>query len=259
MTALRTSPTAALPRPESHTVLEAPPGPVWVVVPTYDEAENLEPLVRAVRGEVPDATVLVVDDASPDGTGDLADALAAVDDRVRVLHRPEKAGLGGAYVEGYGRALAAGAGVLCQLDADFSHDPGDLRRLLAAAGAGADMVIGSRYITDGATAAGWSPLRRALSRGAGVYARSLLGLRVSDPTSGFRCYRAPALRELDLESVEAHGFAFQVELTHRARRAGLRIAEVPITFGERHAGHSKMSAAIGFEALWRIPAWRRRA
>jgi dolichol-phosphate mannosyltransferase len=259
MTAPATTPQTSLPGPRQRVLPAAPPGPVWVITPTYNEASNLESLVRAIRAELPGATVLVVDDGSPDGTGALADRLAAADPSVEVLHRPDKSGLGSAYVAGFGRALTAGAGLLCEIDADFSHDPRDLRRLVAAARDGADLVIGSRYVADGETAAGWSVLRRALSRGAGRYARALLGLTVSDPTSGLRCYRASALRELDLESVEARGFAFQVELTHRAQRAGLQVAEIPITFGERHGGQSKMSAAIGLEALWRIPAWRRRA
>jgi dolichol-phosphate mannosyltransferase len=234
----------------------------WVVIPTYDEAGNLEALVAEVRAalrRVPGSSgrVLIVDDGSPDGTGHLADALALAHPDVETLHRPGKAGLGGAYLEGFARALAGGADLVCQMDADFSHDPHDLPRLVARVRAGADVVIGSRYVAGG-SAPDWTPGRRLLSRAGGAYARRMLGLDVVDPTGGFRCCTAQALDALDLGAVAARGFAFQIEMTYRAALAGLNVAEVPIAFGERRAGRSKMSAAIALEALWRVPALRRR-
>jgi dolichol-phosphate mannosyltransferase len=201
----------------------------WVILPTYDEAGNLEPLVRAVLAALPEARVLVVDDASPDGTGAIADRLAAELGVVEVLHRPGKAGLGRAYVSGFAHALAAGASHVIEMDADFSHDPADLPRLLGHARAGADVVVGSRYVAGGGIS-DWGRARRAVSRGGCVYARRVLGVGVRDLTGGFKCFRAEALEGIDYASVRSQGYAFQVELTFRALRRGLRVEEVPIVF-----------------------------
>ena len=230
-------------------------GSAWVVVPTYDEAENLEPLVRAVLAALPEARVLVVDDASPDGTGAIADRLAAELPAVAVLHRPHKAGLGRAYVSGFRHALAAGATHVIEMDADFSHAPADLPRLLASADAGADLVLGSRYVAGGAVA-DWGPLRRAISRAGSAYARHVLGVRVRDLTGGFKCFRAEALRAIAYETVRSQGYAFQVELSFRALRSGLRVEELPITFRERRRGESKMSWRIAWEAAVLVPRLR---
>jgi dolichol-phosphate mannosyltransferase len=233
----------------------------WIVIPTYNEAENLPALVAAVRAAIP-ASILVVDDNSPDGTGRLADGLAAAHADVHVLHRPAKAGLAAAYVAGFERALAAGADYVMEMDADFSHDPADLPRLLEAARAGADIVLGSRYVPGGGVE-GWSLDRQILSRAGGLYARLVLGSSVRDLTGGFKCFRADALRTIGLDALASDGYAFQVETTYLATRAGLRIEELPIVFRERRAGRSKMSPAIAAEAIWRIPgirlAARRRA
>jgi dolichol-phosphate mannosyltransferase len=231
------------------------PGPAWIVVPTYNEAANLEPLAAAVRAAAPDAHLLVVDDASPDGTGRIADGLAAADDAVHVLHRPGKAGLGLAYVAGFAHALRAGAGYVIEMDADHSHDPGDVPRLLERAEAGADLVLGSRYV-DGGGVADWDLLRRVISRGGCRYARTVLGVGVRDLTGGFKCFRAATLTAIDFETVRSEGYAFQVELTYRALARGLRVEELPITFRERTAGESKMSARIALEAMWLVPALR---
>ena len=231
------------------------PGPAWIVVPTYNEADNLEPLAAAVRAAAPDARILVVDDGSPDGTGAIADAIAARDDAVRVLHRPGKGGLGLAYVTGFAHALAAGAGYVVEMDADRSHDPRDLPRLLERARAGADLVLGSRYVAGGGVE-DWDLLRRMISRGGCRYARTVLGVGVRDLTGGFKCFRASTLRAIDFETVRSQGYAFQVELTYRALARGLRVEEVPITFREREAGESKMSARIALEAMWLVPALR---
>jgi len=231
------------------------PGPVWIVVPTYNEADNLEPLAAAVRTAVPDAQLLVVDDGSPDGTGAIADAIAARDRAVHVLHRPRKAGLGLAYANGFARALAAGAGLVVEMDADLSHDPRDLPRLLERARAGADLVLGSRYVAGGGVE-DWDLLRRLISRGGCRYARTVLGVGVRDLTGGFKCFRAATLRAIDFETVRSQGYAFQVELTYRALALGLRVEEVPISFRERSAGESKMSARIALEAMWLVPALR---
>jgi dolichol-phosphate mannosyltransferase len=231
------------------------PGPAWVILPTYDEADNLAVVVAGIRRALPAARVLVVDDASPDGTGAVADALAARDAAVSVLHRPAKAGLGAAYGAGFARALAGGAGFVMEMDVDRSHDPADLPRLLAAAEAGADVVLGSRYVPGGRVE-DWGPLRRALSRAGCAYARLVLGVPVRDLTGGFKCFRAVALRRIDAASARAHGYAFQVELTWRALQEGLRVVEVPITFRDREQGRSKMSTWIALEAAWRVPALR---
>ncbi len=230
--------------------------PVWVLVPTYNEADNLAPLVHAVRAST-DAHVLVIDDGSPDGTGAIADRLAAAHDDVEVLHRPRKGGLGGAYAAGFTHALGNGAATVVQMDADFSHDPGDLPRLLERVAAGADLALGSRYVPGGGIA-DWGPLRRAVSRGGCAYARRVLGVGVRDLTGGFKAWRSTTLQALEYGSVRSQGYAFQVELTYRAVQLGLRVDEVPIVFREREHGRSKMSARIALEAAWLVPALRLR-
>ena len=228
--------------------------PVWVILPTYQEAGNVERMVRAVLDALPGVHVLVVDDSSPDGTGAIADALAAERDDVEVLHRPRKSGLGRAYVAGFAHALASGAGTIVEMDADFSHDPADLRRLVERV-ADADVVLGSRYVAGGGIA-DWGPLRRSLSRFGCEYARRVLGVGVRDLTGGFKAFRAGALEAIDYGSVRSQGYAFQVELTYRALRRGLAVAEIPIVFREREDGDSKMSATIALEAAWLVPALR---
>ena len=237
-------------------------GPAWLVLPTYNEAENIEPLVEAVLDKLPpSARVLVVDDSSPDGTGRIADRLAAEHDAVSVLHRPGKEGLGPAYVAGFRRALAEGAGLVLEMDADFSHEPAYLPRLLDASER-ADLVIGSRYVPGGGVG-DWVPLRRAISRGGSAYARLVLGVGVRDLTGGFKCFRREVLEAIDLDAVRARGYAFQVELTYRAIQRGFDVVEVPIVFRDRRVGASKMSRSIVLEAIWRVPllrlAGRRRA
>jgi dolichol-phosphate mannosyltransferase len=231
------------------------PGPPWIILPTYNEAENVGPAVRGVLAAVPDARVLVVDDGSPDGTGELADALSHEQAAVEVLHRPGKAGLGVAYVTGFHHALTAGAGYVLEMDADLSHDPADLPRLIGAARAGADVVLGSRYVPGGGVH-DWDPVRRVISRAGCRYARTMLGVGVRDLTGGFKCFRATALEAIDYETVRSEGYAFQVELTYRALARGLRVQELPITFRDRRAGDSKMSARIALEAMWLVPALR---
>ncbi len=231
----------------------------WIVVPTYDERENLRPLTTALLAvALPPAvrrTILIVDDDSPDGTGDAADALALEHPAVRVLHRSEKTGLAGAYHDGFALALAGGADVIVQMDADLSHDASDVPRLVAAVLDGADLAIGSRYVDGGGTA-DWSPARRLLSRAGGRYARAVLGSEVRDLTGGFKAWRADALRQLRLEDLRAQGYAFQIEMTHLAERARFTVVELPITFRERVRGASKMSAGIALEALWSVPVLR---
>ncbi len=235
----------------------------WVILPTYEERENLETVVGLARAALAschppvDGTVLVVDDASPDGTGELADALALEHGDVRVLHRTRKGGLGGAYLAGFAEALSAGADFVIEMDADLSHDPADIPRLIDAARHGADVVLGSRYV-QGGSVEGWPLHRRLVSRAGGRYAAAVLGLHVHDLTGGFKCFRARALDGLDRDLVRSRGYAFQVELTYHAARAGLEIAEIPIVFRERERGHSKMSPAIAFEALWKVPLMRMR-
>jgi dolichol-phosphate mannosyltransferase len=214
------------------------PGPAWLILPTYDEAANLAPLVAAVREVLAQAApdghrILVVDDNSPDGTGAVADHLASAHDDVEVLHRPGKLGLGGAYIAGFERALARGADHVLQMDADFSHDPHALGSLLAHAGAGADLVLGSRYVGGGGGVVGWHPLRRAVSRAGCRYAQTVLGVPVRDLTGGLKCFRADALRAIGYATVRSQGYAFQVEMTYRALVAGLRVVEVPIVFSAR--------------------------
>jgi dolichol-phosphate mannosyltransferase len=229
--------------------------PACLVLPTYNEAENLEPVVAAALASLPgSARILVVDDNSPDGTGKLADRLAGAEPRVEVLHRARKEGLGPAYVAGFRHALAAGAGRILEMDSDFSHDPADLPRLLAATER-ADLAIGSRYVTGGGVE-NWSALRQAISRGGSVYARVVLGLPIRDLTGGFKCFRREVLEAIDLEAIASRGYAFQVEMTYRAIDLGFSVAEVPITFHERRAGASKMSRSIVAEAAWRVPRMR---
>jgi dolichol-phosphate mannosyltransferase len=225
-----------------------------VCLPTYNERENLERMVRAL-GEH-GVRVLVIDDDSPDGTGELADRLAAELDHVEVLHRPRKEGLGPAYRDGFRRALAGGAALVLEMDCDFSHDPADVPRLIAAAG-DADLVIGSRYVAGGSIPS-WGAVRRAISYGASIYARLWLGWPVRDATAGFKCFRREVLERIDFESISAKGYAFQIETTYRALRAGFRVRELPITFADRDVGGSKMSRRILLEAIWRVPAMRLR-
>ncbi|MFC4110073.1 polyprenol monophosphomannose synthase [Micromonospora zhanjiangensis] len=228
-------------------------GRVLTVVPTYNEADNLAGVVGRVRGTVPSVDVLVVDDNSPDGTGALADRLAATDRHVRVLHRADKDGLGAAYVAGFGWGRDHGYDAVVEMDADGSHAPEQLPRLLAAA-ADADVVIGSRWVPGGRVV-DWPWRRQVLSRVGNLYTRVALGMPVSDATGGFRVYRVAALEKMDFESVSSQGYSFQVELSWRAHRAGLRTVEVPITFAERERGASKMSPTIVGEALWRVTVW----
>jgi dolichol-phosphate mannosyltransferase len=226
-------------------------------LPTYNEAGNLEPLLAAARANLPaSARILIVDDNSLDGTAEIADRLAAADPGIAVLHRPRKDGIGPAYIAGFRHALAAGAGLVLEMDADFSHDPAALPRLLEAA-AGADLVIGSRYVPGGSTD-GWGPLRLAISRGGSIYARLVLGLDVRDLTGGFKCFRREVLEAIDLDAVRSKGYAFQVEMTYRATRLGFKVAEIPIVFRDREVGSSKMSRAIVAEAVWRLPLLRYR-
>jgi len=235
---------------------EAGPGPqgrVLVVVPTYDERLNLEPVVERVRRAVPTADVLVVDDASPDGTGEIADGLAAEDRQVHVLHRVGKQGLGSAYLSGFGWGLQRGYDVLVEMDADGSHQPEQLPDLLAAL-EDADLVLGSRWVPGGSVV-NWPRSRELLSRGGNTYVRVALGLGLRDATGGFRAFRRETLDKLDLDAVASQGYCFQVDLARRAVSQGLRVVEVPIEFVEREHGVSKMSGAIVREALWRVTVW----
>jgi dolichol-phosphate mannosyltransferase len=233
-----------------------------VVIPTYNEAVNIERIVRAADAEleriVPgEHRILVVDDNSPDGTGAIADALAAELPTVEVLHRPMKDGLGHAYRAGFGRALAAGAEVLVEMDADFSHDPRYLPGLVEAS-SDADLVLGSRYVPGGGVR-DWGLARRLVSRGGGLYARAILRVDVHDLTGGFKCIRREVLEAIDLDSVRADGYVFQIEVTYRALIAGFTVSEVPIVFEDRKAGTSKMSPRIALEAMWLVPQLRRSA
>jgi dolichol-phosphate mannosyltransferase len=224
-----------------------------VCLPTYNERENLEPMLRALGDK--DVRVLVIDDNSPDGTGELADRLASELDYVDVLHRQRKEGLGPAYLAGFRRALADGAELVLELDCDFSHDPEDVPRLIAAAEDGADVVLGSRYVEGGAVR-NWGFLRRFISAGGSLYARVLLGVNVKDLTGGFKCFRRGVLETIDLDSIRSKGYAFQIETTYRALRAGFRVVEIPITFADREVGGSKMSRAIVAEAIGKVPGLR---
>ena len=232
---------------------DAATGRVLIVMPTYNERQNLEIIAGRIREAVPDADLLVVDDNSPDGTGDLADKLAEKDQRVQVLHRTEKAGLGRAYVAGFTLALGAGYDLIVEMDADGSHRPEDLPKLLAAARE-ADAVIGSRYVPGG-TVVNWPVSRQVLSFGANLYTRIMLGVRVKDATGGFRVYRAETLRKIDLSGIQSAGYCFQVDMTLRVLQGGMSITEVPITFVERERGASKMSRSVILESFIRIARW----
>jgi dolichol-phosphate mannosyltransferase len=239
------------------------PGDVWTIIPTYNEAANLEPIVAAVHAQLTETLgagrfrILIVDDNSPDGTGQMADALAGHFRELEVLHRPGKCGLGQAYVAGFTHAMARGAELLIEMDADFSHDPSHLPALIAATH-DADIVLGSRYVAGGGVR-NWSLARRLISRGGGAYARAVLGVDVRDLTGGFKAIRRHVLEGIDLASVRAEGYVFQIEVTYRAIAAGFRVREIPIVFCDRTAGHSKMSSRIALEAMRRVPAIRRQA
>jgi dolichol-phosphate mannosyltransferase len=235
------------------------PHDAWLILPTYDEAENIEAIVGAALEVLARAApgahrILVVDDGSPDGTGEIADRLAAENAAVDVLHRPLREGLGPAYLAGFDHALRHGAAFVIEMDSDFSHDPADLARLLAAAKA-ADLVLGSRYVAGGAVTE-WGRRRRFISRGGSWYARVVLGVAVHDLTGGFKCFRREVLEAIDLPTVRSRGYAFQVELTHRAIREGFRVVELPIVFRDRRNGRSKMSWRIAGEAAWLVPLLR---
>ena len=224
-----------------------------VCLPTYNELENLEPMLRALGDK--GVHVLVIDDNSPDGTGELADRLAQELDYVDVLHRERKEGLGPAYLAGFRLALSDGAELVLEMDCDFSHDPNDVPRLLAAVEHGADLALGSRYVPGGGVR-NWGLVRRLISEGGSLYARVLLGVNVRDLTGGFKCYRREVLEAIDLDAVESKGYAFQIETTYRVLRAGFEVVEVPITFADREVGGSKMSKAIVAEAIWKVPGLR---
>jgi dolichol-phosphate mannosyltransferase len=226
-----------------------------VCLPTYNERENLEPMLRALGDVLPEGgRVLVIDDASPDGTGALADALSEKLANVDVLHRTEKQGLGPAYLDGFRRALADGADFVLEMDCDFSHDPRDVPRLIDACEQ-ADLALGSRYVPGGKIP-NWGLVRRAISRGGNLYAQALLGLRYRDLTGGFKCYRRSVLETIDLDAIDSKGYAFQIETTYRALRSGFRVVEVPISFVDRETGHSKMSRGIVLEGVWKVPRLR---
>ena len=226
-----------------------------VCLPTYNERENLERMVAALEGILPEGSrILVIDDSSPDGTGEIADQLAAEREDVEVLHRRRKEGLGPAYLAGFRTALDLGADLVLEMDCDFSHDPADVPRLVAAAEE-ADLVLGSRYVPGGGTR-NWGLLRRTVSRGGSLYAQVLLGLRVRDLTGGFKCYRRAVLERIDLDAIRSKGYAFQIETTYRAIHAGFRVVEVPIVFVDRQVGGSKMSNSIVLEAIWKVPLLR---
>jgi dolichol-phosphate mannosyltransferase len=235
-------------------------GTAWLILPTYNEAENIEAIVAASRASLGACApvahrILIVDDSSPDGTGRIADRLAAEHDDLEVLHRSVREGLGPAYIAGFRRALAGGADYVFEMDADFSHDPADLGRLLAAVQSGADLALGSRYV-EGGGVEDWGLLRRVVSRGGCLYARNVLGLEIHDLTGGFKCFRRDVLEAIDLDTVRSHGYGFQVELTQRALRRGFVVREVPIVFRDRRHGHSKMSPWIALEAFVVLPQLR---
>jgi dolichol-phosphate mannosyltransferase len=230
----------------------------WLILPTYNEAENIGAIVRAARAQLRGGDrILIVDDNSPDGTGVIADKLVETTEGLDVLHRPGKQGLGRAYLAGFERALAGGADLILEMDSDFSHDPADLPRLIAAAEEGADLVLGSRYV-EGGDVTDWGFLRRMVSRGGSWYARKILGVDIRDLTGGFKCFRRSVLETLDLSAVHADGYGFQIELTYRSINAGFRVVEIPIVFRDRRVGQSKMTARIALEAVWKVPALRRR-
>ena len=232
---------------------------MMVVLPTYNERENLPAMIDTLRElGIPGLEILVVDDNSPDGTGALADELAGrYPGTIHVAHRPRKMGLGPAYIDGFGRALALGADFVVEMDADFQHDPGTLRQFREWIEE-YDVVVGSRYIAGGSVERRWSIPRKLLSRWGNVYARLVLGLRVHDPTGGFKCFRASALKKLDLSRVRSSGYTFQIEMSYACQRAGLRVKEVPIHFTDRERGTSKMSSRIAVEAAWRVWEIKRR-
>ena len=232
------------------------PPSVAVVLPTYNEFENLSTVAGAIRAH--GYHLIVVDDNSPDGTGRLADELASGDDRISVVHRPAKRGLGPAYADGFSRALETTAEVICQMDADFSHDPASLPTLVATVEDGADVAIGSRYVPGGSVP-GWPLHRRLLSQWGNRYARSMLGTSIHDMTSGFRAYRSRVLRTLEPATCEASGYGFQVEMASRCHRQGLAVVEVPISFRDRERGESKMHWRIALEAMWLVTVWGIRA
>ena len=228
-----------------------------VCLPTYDERKNLERMVQALGAQLDTARdrVLVIDDNSPDGTGAIADRIAAELPWVEVLHRPQKLGLGPAYIAGFRRALGTDAELILEVDCDFSHDPSDVPRLIEACRAGADVALGSRYV-EGGSVVDWGLVRRSVSAGGSLYARTLLGVPVRDLTGGFKCYRRTVLEAIDLDAIGSRGYAFQIETTYRALRKGFEVVEVPITFADRAVGSSKMSRAIVLEAVWKVPALR---
>ena len=224
-----------------------------VCLPTYNELENLEPMLRALGDK--NVRVLVIDDNSPDGTGELSNRLARELDYVDVLHRERKEGLGPAYLAGFRRVLSGEAELVLEMDCDFSHDPNDVPRLIAAVADGADVALGSRYVLGGGVR-DWGLLRRVISAGGSLYARVVLGVRVRDLTGGFKCYRRSVLETIELDSIHSKGYAFQIETTYRALRAGFEVVEVPITFADREVGGSKMSKGIVAEAIWKVPRLR---
>ncbi|HEY2327893.1 MAG TPA: polyprenol monophosphomannose synthase [Gaiellaceae bacterium] len=227
-----------------------------ICVPTYNERANLEEMVAALASSLREGDrILVIDDNSPDGTGEIADRLASEHPFLSVLHRQAKTGLGPAYLDGFRRALADGAELVVEIDCDFSHDPADVPRLIAATEDGADLVLGSRYVRGGGVTE-WGLLRRVISRSASVYTDLFLSIGVKDPTGGFKCFRREVLEAIDLDAVTAKGYAFQIEMTYRAKRAGFRVVELPIVFSDRTRGRSKMSRAIVLEAIWRVPLLR---
>ena len=228
---------------------------VLVITPTYNERENLEPFLSSLFEVVPEAHVLVVDDNSPDGTGELADEMARRDPRVQVMHRPGKLGLGSAYLAGFRQGIAAGYDVLLEMDTDLSHDPRYLPELLSALADGAGIAIGSRNIPGGGVE-GWGLGRHVISKGGSLYSRMFLGVSVRDLTSGYKAFRREVLEAIDLDRVRSNGYSFQIELTYRALRKGFRVAEVPIVFVDRRAGQSKMSRRIFAEAVVMVPKLR---
>jgi dolichol-phosphate mannosyltransferase len=229
-----------------------------ICLPTYNERDNLPRMIQALAGILRDGDrVLVIDDSSPDGTGELADALADQYGFLDVLHREHKEGLGRAYVAGFREVLRTDAELVLEMDCDFSHDPADVPRLIAGAEGGADLVLGSRYVPGGGTR-NWGFVRRLISRGGSVYTALFLRMGVKDPTGGFKCFRRAALEAIDLDAITPRGYAFQIETTWRVKRAGLRVVEIPIVFADREVGHSKMSRAVVLEAIWRVPLLRLR-
>ncbi len=228
---------------------------ILIIIPTYNECDNITPLTAAVQQRLPQAHLLFVDDASPDGTGVLADSLANADDRIHVLHRAGKLGLGTAYIEGFRYALAQDYELIFEMDADFSHNPDHLPMFLQAAQEGADLVLGSRYVEGGGTV-NWGVGRKILSQGGSLYARTILGVKVRDLTGGFKCFRRAVLESLDLDNIRSEGYSFQVEMTYRTLLSGFTVKEVPITFVDRRVGQSKMSRDIFLEAIWMV--WKLR-